>query len=355
MRNPDEFLETVKSDLFESEIYVFTPKGDVKELPEGATPIDFAYAIHTDVGSQCVAARVNGKLVPMKTKLKSGDILEVVTSKTQKPSKDWLNFCVTTKAQAKIRLYLKEEQRKRALEMGRDLIEKALRKINTSPGREFKGDVYEKFLKDNGLNSYDDLCIEVGYGKITPSQLVEKIGVASGAKSAEKEKPSFLQKVFRSAAGKNKDRSLIRVDGMDDLLVRYAKCCNPIPGDPIVGFITLGRGITIHTASCGKAFALDQDRQIDVAWSGDSTKQGLERLVRVRVMSQDTRGLLQKMTEVFTTKGVNIHNAQIKTTRDKKAICVFDVSVRDTKHLSDVMLELQKIQGVMTVNRVANG
>jgi guanosine-3',5'-bis(diphosphate) 3'-pyrophosphohydrolase len=351
----DEFLETVKNDLWEREIYVFTPRGDVRELPDGSTPIDFAYAVHTDVGTHCAAARVNGRLVPLKTKLKSGDTIEVITSAHQQPSKDWLKFCVTPRAKNKIRWFVKNEQRKRALELGKDILEKDFRKFGHSLSKALKDspEVREHF-KAFGANDADDLYVAVGYGKYTGKDVAERF-FPNTKPVEEDKKPSFLQKVFANAATKSrKSKSIIKVDGLEDMLIRFGKCCNPIPGDPIAGFITRGRGITIHKTDCERAFEVDAERRIDVEWTVDSVPDGLERVVRLRVISHDVPGLLKHMSEAFTVRGINIHNAQIRTTKDKKAICVFDVSVRDTSQLAQVMQDLTKINGIIGVTRVTH-
>jgi GTP pyrophosphokinase len=351
----DEFLENVKTDLFESEIYVFTPKGEVKEFPEGATPVDFAYAVHTDLGNHITAARVNGKLVSLKHKLQNGDTLEIITSKNQVPSKDWLKFCVTTRAKSKIRAFVKAESRKRAAVLGREMLEKGFRKVGISM-QKLEGPPVEKLMKDHGCNSLEDLMIQVGFGALTPQQVIEVCAPdATKIAPAEQEPTSFLQKAIRSAIGRNKkSASLIRVDGMDDVLVRFAKCCSPIPGDPIIGFITRGRGIAIHRADCEKAFELDQDRRMDVEWNNAKSQAETGRLVRVRVVSHDSAGLLKAMTEVFSANGINIHNAQVRTTKDLKAISIFDVNIRDTSQLSLVISQLAKIRGVIGVTRITH-
>lgn len=353
--NPDEYLENIKTDLFDSEIYVFTPKGDVKEFPEGATPIDFAFAVHTDVGNHIVAARVNGKLVTLKYRLQNGDTIEVITSKSQSPSKDWLKSCVTTKAKSKIRQFVKAEARKRALELGKEMLEKVLRKAGTSLQRALEKPEFEKFARDHGCNSGEDLMVKVGYGAITPQTVVQGLHINIPAdKDPVKEETGFIKKAFQAAIGrKRQSASLITVDGMSDVLVRFAKCCNPIPGDPILGFITLGRGIVIHRADCPKAFELEQDRRIDVEWSGSQAPEA-GRTVTVRVVSHDTSGLLKEMSEVFATHGINILNAQARTTKDLKAICTFDVSVRNTQQLSEVMSALSKLKGVIGVTRITH-
>jgi GTP diphosphokinase / guanosine-3',5'-bis(diphosphate) 3'-diphosphatase len=356
--NSEEFLDTVKTDLFESEIYVFTPKGDVREFPEGATPIDFAYSVHTDVGNKCVGARINGKMVPLKHRLQNGDTIEIVTAKTQTPSKDWLKFCVTNKAKSKIRAFVKEEQRKRSLIMGKELVDREFRKFGAAAVRFLKGEEYDKLLKDYGIHDGEELFVRVGYGKVEPKHLIERLApeLLNQPKEAPpgKEDPSFMQKVMKAAAQKvRKTGSLITVSGMDDVLVHYAKCCHPIPGDSILGFITRGRGITVHRADCRKAFEFDQVRRVDVDWTSNTASDGQERMVRVQVISQDMPGLLKSMSEVFSSQGINITNAQVRVTKDKKAICVFDANVKNTSQLTQVIHELQKIKGIIGVSRVA--
>ena len=349
-QSSDEFLESVKTDLdlFESEIYVFTPQGDVKEFPEGATPIDFAYAIHTDIGHTVVAARVNGKMVSLSHKLENGDTVDIITSKNQTPSKDWLKYCVTSKAKSRIRNHVKTEQRKRAKDLGMELLERAFRKQGMNLEKKLNGLNFEKLLKDTGSNHVEDLYIRVGYGKITPQYIIE---VLYPEREKKQEDSSFIQKAFKSAVAKKRESSSsIHVDGMVDMLVRYGKCCHPIPGDPIIGFITRGRGVTIHRLDCERAYELDQDRRIDVEWSSKKSSD-MGRLARVRVISHDIPGLLKSMSETFSACGVNIYNAEIRTTRDKKAISLFDVGIRDLAHLLEVIQALEKIKGIIGVTR----
>lgn len=351
-KNADEFLENVKTDLFESEIYVFTPKGEVKEFPEGATPVDFAYSVHTDVGNSIVAARVNGKIVPLKYNLQNGDTIEVITSKTQTPSKDWLKLCVTTRAKSKIRMFVRAEQRRRAQVLGTELLDKAFRKVGASFVRQSEKEDFKDFLKRYGLGTLEDLYIRVGYGTITPQKVLEEL--LPDHKVTAPAEDSYIKRAFKSAAQK-KSSSPIRVDGMDDVLVRFAKCCSPIPGDAILGYITLGRGLVIHRADCEKAFEIDQARRVDVEWNSATAKAPEHgRHVRIRVLSQDNPGLLKDLSEVFSMHGVNILNAEARTTKDLKAICTFDVQVRDTKHLSEIMASLGKAKGVIGVSRLAS-
>ncbi|MCB0393613.1 MAG: bifunctional (p)ppGpp synthetase/guanosine-3',5'-bis(diphosphate) 3'-pyrophosphohydrolase [Bdellovibrionales bacterium] len=350
-RDSDEFLENVKSDLFDSEIYVFTPKGDVKELPDGSTPLDFAYSVHTDVGNKTVGAKIDGRIVPLKYKLKNGDTIDIMTSPHQKPSKDWLKFCVTTRAKSKIRAFIRTEERRRSIALGRELLDKEFRKHGFKLENYENTEVTKKFLKDVGAVDIEELLAQVAYGKQMPIKVIERmVPDFKVEKVVEDENDtSFLGRMFRSNK-KKKARSIIRVDGMSDLLVHYAKCCNPIPGDPILGFISRGRGVTIHQASCPKAFEIDQARMVDVEWTNADVSQ--ERITKVRVYCHDIPGLLKLMSETFTANGVNIHNAQIRTNSDKKSICVFDVVVRDASQLTQTLQNLEKIKGVISAERI---
>ncbi len=354
----DEFLENIKQDLFEGEIYVFTPKGDVKELPEGATPVDFAFSVHTDVGMRVVAARVNGRIVTLKHKLRNGDTVEVITSKNQTPNKDWLKICVTSRAKSKIRAFIKTEQRRRAQELGKEILERSFRKESIPLQKYFEGPRFDKLLKDEGCTSLEDLYIRVGYGKITPQRVIEAIVPVEKMPKPEAaptgKSDNFLARAFKSAVDRSrKASSVIKVDGMNDVLVRYAKCCMPIPGDPILGFISRGRGITVHRADCEKAFEMDQARAVDVEWAHVSAESKPERQVRLRILSQDKPGLLKSMSEVFASRGVNILNVQARTSRDMRAVTLFDIRVRDARQLNDVMVDLQKIAGILEVSRTS--
>lgn len=353
VRSPEEFLETVRTDLFETEIYVFTPNGEVKEFPEGATPVDFAFAVHTDLGNRCVGARINGKMVPLRHKMQNGDTVEIITSKTQNPSKDWLKFVVTSKAKAKIRQFVKEEQRRRSLLLGKELVEKEFRKFGQNTQRWFKGETYEGFLRESGLNNTDELYIKVGYGKLEPKLVVEKLLPAPEKPKEGSEASNFMDRVLKGAQEKKKkSSSIISVDGMDDVLVHFSRCCSPIPGDSIVGYISRGRGVSVHRSDCRKGFEVDQIRKVDVQWTRQRAEPGAERTVKIKVFSQDIPGLLKNMTETFAAQGINIQSVQARTTRDKTAISLFEISVRDAEQLSQSIFELQKIRGIIGVERV---
>jgi GTP pyrophosphokinase len=352
----DEFLDNIKTDLVENDIYVFTPKGDVQELPDGATPVDLAYAIHTKLGDMCSGAKVNGRMVPLKHHLSNGDRVEIITLKTQKPSKDWLEFVVTNKAKSKIRQFVKEEQRRNAINIGKNLVEKEFRKFGMAAVKYLKGPEYEKYISESGIVDLDELYARVGYGKFEPKHLIDNLSPEAIEKEATKTDDStIMERIIKSAKAKmRKTNSLVTVDGMDDVLVHFAKCCGPIPGDPITGFISRGKGIIIHRSSCSHVFENDQMRRVDVAWSAKTAAAGQERQVKLEVVGLDVPGLLKLMSESFAIQGINIESAQIRTTRDKKAICLFEIAVKDIAQLSAAILSLQKIKGIINVQRVMN-
>lgn len=350
----DEFLDTIKTDLVENDIYVFTPKGDVQELPDGATPVDLAYAIHTKLGDTCTGAKVNGRIVPLKHHLTNGDRVEIITSKMQNPSKDWLEFVVTNKAKSKIRQFVKEEQRRNSINMGKSLVEKEFRKFGMAAIKYLKGPEFDKYMRDSGISDLDELYARVGYGKFEPRHLIDNLSPEAIEKEAAKtEESTLMEKIIKSAKARlRKSNSLVIVDGMTDVLVHFAKCCGPIPGDSITGFISRGKGVIIHRSSCPKVFENDQMRRIDVSWTSKTATTGQERQVKLEVVGQDVPGLLKLMSESFAIQGINIESAQIRTTRDKKAICQFEISVKDVAQLSAAILALQKIKGIINVQRV---
>ncbi|MBL7715295.1 MAG: bifunctional (p)ppGpp synthetase/guanosine-3',5'-bis(diphosphate) 3'-pyrophosphohydrolase [Bdellovibrionales bacterium] len=359
LKDPNEFLETVKIDLFAEDVFVFTPKGEVKELSHGATPLDFAYAVHTDVGNRCVGAKVNGQIVPLKHRLKSGDTIEVITSPSQTPSKDWLKIAKSSRAKAKIRAFIKTQERVRALEIGRELLDKALRPYDRSISKVEKSGDLLKAAQDRGLRTAEELFVGLGYGRyheehliplLVPKEILEKKAkeASDGTPPAE---DSFLKKVFKSATRRSESRNAISVAGLDDVLIRFAKCCNPLPGDSIAGFITRGRGVTVHLANCPKAIDSDGDRKVDVRWNL-SQKTPFKRQVRIRILSMDEPGLLAIMSQAMSALGVNITSANIRTTKDKKAVALFDVEVNDLAHLQKMTSTLEGKKGVISVERL---
>jgi len=298
-KDPREFMDTVRVDLFPDEVYVFTPKGDVKALPDGATPLDFAYAVHTKVGEHCVGAKVNAKLVPLRFTLRQGDIVEIVTSPNQHPSRDWLKIVKSTRARAKINQWLKVEERARSIELGREMFEREARKYRLNPTALLGG-----------------------------------------------------EEIKKAAATRPAPVDGVRIRGVDDLLVRFARCCNPLPGDPIVGFITRGRGLTVHARDCltvAKS-VLDRERLIDVEW--DVEEPG-KRPVRIAVyIGKDRPGLLSEITGAISARNGNITKAEVTVTDDRRGINNFVVEVADLRQLQDIIAAIRDVRDVINVERV---
>src|SRR2546428_5168556 len=260
LKDPREFLETVKVDLFQYEVIVFTPSGDVKSLPLGSTPVDLAYAVHSEVGAHCVGAKVNGKIVPLRYKLKNGDSVEILTSPNARPNKDWLSFVKTSRAQAKIRNFIKAQQRERSIDIGRDLLEREFKRFDLNFTKIAKTHEFLKAANDYGHSRADDLVSAVGYGKLSPANVLQRLlpperfaaKKVDGADGDGAEHHGRLTQLFRKVAQRSRTGGGVRIGGIDDVLVRYGRCCSPVPGDQIGGFITRGRGVTGHTPACTK-------------------------------------------------------------------------------------------------------
>ncbi|MBW2279677.1 MAG: bifunctional (p)ppGpp synthetase/guanosine-3',5'-bis(diphosphate) 3'-pyrophosphohydrolase [Deltaproteobacteria bacterium] len=340
LADPNEFLEAVRVDLFTDEVYVFTPQGDVRALPAGATAVDFAYAVHTEVGNRCAGAKVNGKLVPLRSKLENGDTVEIVTSPHQKPRQEWLDYVVTGRARSRIRHVLKIEQVEHARKLGHQILERDLRR---------RGLNYDRLLKRGELTraarglSYKDLeamLQALAYGKLNSKQVVRELGG-----DPEEPPPSLLQRVFRPRRG----GAAVRVGGLDHVLVRFGQCCSPVPGDPVEGFITRGRGVTVHTRDCPRIFHLDPERRVPVTWDDEG---GGFRQVKVRVVSENRTGLLAAISNTISAQGVNIDGGKITTSRDNRAVQTFELAIPDRKHLDAVIRAVSKVKGVLSVERV---
>lgn len=347
--DPNEYLETVKLDLFAEEVYVFTPTGEVRELPQGATPLDFAYSIHTDVGNRCVGARINNRMVPLKSKLTSGDTVEIITSANQRPHKDWLKNVVTSRAKSKIRAYIKAEEHERSLSMGQTILEKQLKKSGHRLNKLMSDGTLKKIAKDFTYHSAEDLLSAIGYGKVTVGKVLNRLNPNEEQKKEPKEKKGALQEMFDKAAESNPAKHAIKVKGVEDLLVRFAKCCNPVPGDQVVGFITRGRGISVHSAKCTKVFESDPHRLIEIEW--DLSKRN-KRTVKIRVVCEDRPGLLAEMSRIIRDLEANISRAQIGTTKDQTAICHFTVMVADSQQLRDILSNLGGLEGIISAERI---
>ena len=347
LKDDAEFIESVKVDLFPNEVYIFTPKGSVKQFPLGATPVDFAYSIHSDVGNHCLGAKVNGKIVPLKYELRSGDTIEILTSPNQKPSKDWVKFVKTSRAKTKIRQWFKTEEREKSIALGKEILEKEFRKYDLQQAKLLKSGDLAKVATEFSFQGVEDLLAAVGYGKITANQIIGKIVPQEKLEQQKQQEEGRLKRIFQKFTRGSKDAILIK--GIDNVMVRYAGCCNPLPGDKVIGFITRGRGVTIHAADCPNTLDDDPNRKVEVEW--DSTKE-YSYPVRIRVFSEDKKGLLAEISSSMSSNEANITNARVDTTEERKAIGTFEVEIRDLSHLKKVLKGLEKIRGVHRVERM---
>jgi guanosine-3',5'-bis(diphosphate) 3'-pyrophosphohydrolase len=347
LQDSREFMDTVKVELFPEEVYVFTPKGDVKAFPKGSTPIDFAYSVHTDVGHRCVGAKVNGKLVPLKHELRTGDIIEVITSPHHTPSKDWLKLVRSSRARNKIRAWIKTEERMRSISLGREIMDKDFRRYSLNFAKLLKSGEIKRVAGEFGFVGEEDLMAAVGYGKLSSNQVIGKLVPEEKIEEHKERKESRVSKVIDKLT--RKSSSAIQISGVEDVMVRFGKCCNPVPGDDIVGFITRGRGVTIHTADCELGLESDPDRRIDVAWN-KTKKAALP--VNIRVYCHDQKGILANITAAITNCEANISKASVQSTVDKRGINTFEVEVTDLEHLTRVMNNVNKVEGVIKVERL---
>ena len=345
LKDPDEFMESVRIELFPDEVYVFTPRGDVLALPQAATPVDFAYAIHTEVGNQCTGAKVDGRMVPLKYELKTGERVEIITSPRHRPSKDWLSFVTTAKARSRVRQHIKAEERKRSMTLGREMCDKLLRKHNLSLNKCLKSGEIEQAAHELGYKTVDDLIASVGYGKVTPLQVARYLLPRDEIKD---EKETIVTRLKQRIRGK-KAESGILVKGLDDILVRFAKCCNPLPGDPVVGYITRGQGVTAHRTSCPHALNMDHERRIELEWAPE-TKELYP--VSIHVLCDDKMGLLASITAAISESEANILDASVKTRADKRADCYFTISVSGADQLENVIKSVKKIRHVIKASRL---
>jgi GTP diphosphokinase / guanosine-3',5'-bis(diphosphate) 3'-diphosphatase len=352
MKDPAEFLESVKVDLFADEVYVFTPKGDVRVFPRGATPIDFAYTIHSEVGNHCSGARVNGAIVPLKYKLRNGDVVEVMTSNAQHPSKDWMDNVVTGRAKSKVRAHLRADQRDKSLKLGRELLEKGLHARGISLQKFLKTpEEVKKVQEASKVANEEELFINIGYGKIGAEDVVDllvpKNGAAEPSAPPDSIREGRIESIVRKVTGKAQGG--IKLSGIDDVLVRYAKCCNPLPGDQIIGFITRGRGVTVHRRGCSKAFDTDPERRVEISWD---SKAKINRPVQLRITTANRPGILATVGQTFSGQGINISEANCRAGEDGRAVNIFTFDCSDLSQLKSVMRALQKVEGVVGVDRV---
>ena len=347
--DPREFIQNLKVELYPEEVYTFTPKGQVKAFPRGATPIDFAYSIHTDVGHQCVGARINGKMVPLRTRLKNGDIVEIVTQAAHKPSRDWLNSVVTSHARYEIKYLIRREEKVRAIELGRKVFEKDARKYSLNPRTILEGEAAGKVLAALDVHKADELFAAIGYGKVSSKQVLGQLVPAD--KLREKPAAGAVTAAVKRVLGTGEDK--IKVRGFDDLLVFRARCCNPIRGEKIVGYITRGKGVSVHSATCPNVVNLlyDPERRIDVEW--DKGTEESRYTVKLTMEVEDRKGLLAAVSARVADINTNIKNMEAHTDLDRRARIDMTVEISDLKHLEKVIKSLRSVEGVLDVERAA--
>lgn len=344
LTNPQELLEGVRLELYPDEVYVFTPKGEVKELPRGATPVDFAYAIHTEVGHRCTGAKVNGRMVPLRTELQNGVTVEIITSPNHHPSRDWLQFVRTTKARSKIKQWLNTAAREQSITLGKELLEREVRKGGASLQKLLKdGEELNRVAQELSFVRLDDLLAAVGHGKVSPGQVGSRLFKTAPAAVGEvvPQEPELRRE---------KDQGGLKIKDLDDLLIRLANCCQPIPGDAITGYITRGKGVTIHRADCSYLASTESFRQIPAEWDGSGERQKLYP-VHIQVVTVDKPGLLADITSALKMAEVNVTRAQVETTQDRKGIAQFTIQVADQQHLEKVFAALKRLKEVISVKR----
>lgn len=352
--DPNDFIEHFKINLFPNEIYVFTPAGEVIFLPQDSTPVDFAYAIHSDVGIHCIGAKVNGKIAPLNFKLKSGDRLEILTNKKHYPSQDWVKFVKTTKARSEIKKYIKNKHLHQSMDIGKELLKQEFRKHKTSFDRFHKSHNQEiiALAKELGLKDIEQLYAHIGLGKIQAFQVYKALlDIPEHTQEEDylEEDESRIGTIVKKAFGVEDS---LKLDGLDNMLITYAKCCNPVPGDKIVGFITRGRGITVHTKDCPNLVSLDngEERFMSVSWK---TSKDASFTVRIRVTAKDRKGLFADTTSAISKMNINILSGQMEVNeQDQETSGIFILQVRDTKEINKIVRALNKIKGVTKVTRL---
>src|SRR5687768_4354978 len=348
IKDPRVFLNSLKIDLYPDEVYTFTPKGDVFAFPRGATPLDFAYRIHTDVGHHCVGGRVNGKLVPLRTALKNGDIVEIMTGPSQSPSREWINMVVTSRAKHKIRHWLNTEQKHRSIELGRKLIEREAKKYKVQWRKLVAENALDGVLSEHSLPRLDDLYADVGYGKIAARSIVERFA----ADATPPAQPGVIEQAVRKIFPFSSSAATIKVKGYDDLLTYLAKCCTPLPGEPIVGYVTRGKGVAVHSANCPnvKNLMFNDDRQIGVEWAGERQAQFQ---VELEILMEDRQGILARVISTISNLKTNIRQMETRS-GDGRATVELMLEIADLKHLERVTRSLGGLEGVIKVDRKYN-
>jgi len=350
IKDPRVFMNSLKIDLYPDEVYTFTPKGDVFAFPRGATPLDFAYRIHTDVGHKCVGARVNGKLTPLRTQLKNGDIVQILTGTNQTPSREWLNLVTTSRARHKIRHWLNTEQKDRSIEVGRKLLEREARRYKVQIKKLIAQNALDGVLSEYGFARIDDLYADIGYGKVAPKAILERF-VPENEKARPEEPPNVLQQAVRKIFPFTSPQA-IKVRGYDDLMTYLAKCCNPLPGEEIMGYVTRGKGVAVHSANCPnvKNLMFNSDREITVEWADQASRQ---HQIELEIVIEDRQGMLARVVSSVASLKTNIRHIETRTVEDQ-AIIDLVLEVSNLRQLERVIRSIDGVEGVVRTQRKYN-
>lgn len=347
LEDPKEFLDAVKGELYAAEIFVLTPNGEVKELPQGSTPIDFAYSIHTEVGNRCTGARINGQISPLRTPLKNGDQVEILTSPKQQPNRSWLGMVKTARAKSRIRQWLNQAEKEKALQVGRELCERELRRHNISLKKIIKTGHLKELLRSLSCNSLDELMVRVGSGRLTVQTIIKELQPPEVREEQTEEIPQ--ETAPSRAKGKTDRGNAILVDGADEVLTKISHCCTPVPGDEIIGFITAGRGISVHKAHCPNLLAADPQRLIEVSWAENVRT---THRAQVQVIAQDQKGFLATLSNTISTDDANILGLEATTSNGGLARINIVLEITGRDHLLRLLQHLQQLDGVLEAKRI---
>jgi len=337
-----EFMRSLRFDLFKDEVYVFTPRGDIKELPEGATPVDFAYLIHTEVGNRCAGAKVNGRLMPLSTELKNGDTVEIISDPNRRPSRDWLKFVKTAKARTRVNHYIQVEERAHSIALAKEMLEKEGRRMGVNVAKAIKENLFEALAHEFSFKRTDDLFSAVGYARLTPKKVLRRL--LHKDEVHEQVKEEISPETVRSKSAES-----VRIQGIDDVLVKIAKCCNPLPGDAIIGYISRGRGVMVHTPDCTNVGALEPERLIAVSWEGHKDK---PYPARIRIVCRNIPGMLASISELLAKDRVNIDSGQFRSSVDGNTELLFTVEVKNAGTLYRTLEKLKGVDNVLDATRV---
>ena len=338
---PEEFMEFLRMDLFQGEIFIFTPGGEVKTLPLGATPIDFAYSVHTEVGQHCAGARVNGRIAPLSRELKSGDTVEIITDPRKRPSRDWLPFVKTSRARGRIRQWIRKEEHESALKLGKDLFEREVRKARREkPTNAQRNEAAESL----GYTEFDQVLSALGRGDVGPTVVIRALYPDEDPHEVVNRSPGALERIADRIRRSNRG---VRIQGMDSLMIRYSQCCQPVPGDKVIGYITRGRGVSIHRVDCPNILNLSEDRRVEIEWTAEK---GDRFFVKLYMEGTNRRGLLSDVAKAITDTGTDIAQADMRGV-ERGMMGRFSVEVQDLAHLNRVMKSIRSVKGVLEVNR----